>query len=535
MTRREYLELSGATLMAPPNRPRPNIVLIYADDLDADEVGCTSDSPKFPSYTRMKRLGMPSSRPYDDARMLTPNINSIARDGATFTRMYVSSPLCTPSRYSLLTGRHASRSAEFQRTYPAGGPSSIVFNTTLGPDETSVAKSLRELGYATGVVGKWHNFLQGPLSQEVDASLPPDADINDPIVARRVRERYELALSTLREGYGWDFVDRINIGNTERYNPLAIRGQNLEWHLEGALKFLRQSAGQPFFLYFPLPVPHGQYFDPRRLNPLATNAGMLARAPETQPTRESVFRRLDAAGIKDPRNAMATWMDDTVGELLKALDTYKVADNTIVLFISDNPSRGKNSLYEGARVPGFVRWPGVVKPGSVIDSMCANLDLPATLIEAAGGRAPADMRQDGRSLLPLLTGKKEPGDWRKHLLLEVHNSRAVVTRNWKYIANRAPATVVARMKADADKAHMEARARTVGWSGGGMHFNALIDFPAYFAPDQLYRLDDDLYERHNVAEERQFRGTLEEMRRLLGQALGPLPHTFGEFKPTNRD
>ena len=530
MTRREYLALTGGALMAQPQRPRPNIVLIYADDLDADEIGCTSDSPSFPSYTRMKRLGMPSLRPYDDARMLTPHIDGLARGGATFTRLYCTSPLCTPSRYSLLTGRYASRSAEFQRIFPPGGPSNIVFNSSVGPEETSVAKSLRQLGYATGIVGKYHNFMKGPLQSEIDEGLTADSDIKDAKVARRVRERYELALGTLREGYGWDFVDRINIGNTERYYPASIRGQNMEWHLEGALEFLKRYHRQPFFLYFPLPVPHGQYFDPRKLNPLATVGGMLDKAPEVQASRESIFRRLDEAGIKDPRNAMATWMDDTVGELLKALDSYKVAGNTIVLFISDNPSRGKNSLYEGARVPGFVRWPGVVKQGSAIDSMCANLDLPATLIEAAGGRAPADMRRDGRSLLPLLVGKREPADWRTQLLLEVHNTRAVVTRRWKYIANRAPAAAVTRMNADAEKARAESRARTVGWSGGTMHFNAPIDFPAYFAPDQLYDVENDLYEQRNLAGEKRHGATLEEMRGRLSQALAPLPHTFGEFK-----
>ncbi len=532
MTRREYLAVTGSALLAQPKPPRPNIVLIYADDLDADEIGCTHDSPAFPSYTRRKRLGMPSLRPYDDPRMLTPNIDGLARDGATFTRLYIASPLCTPSRYSILTGRHASRSAEFQRVFPPGGPSSIVFNTSLGPEETNVAKSLRELGYATGVVGKWHNFLKGPLTDEVDREIPENADIRDPGVARRVRERYELALKTIREGYGFDFVDRINLGNTERYNPASIRGQNMEWHLEGALNFLKQHHKQPFFLYFPLPVPHGQYFDLRQLNPLATMAGMLDKAPEVQPSRESIFKRLDAAGIKDPRNAMATWMDDSVGELLKALDAYKVADNTIVFFISDNPSRGKNSLYEGARVPALVRWPGVVKPGTTVDSLCTNMDLPATLIEAAGGRAPADMRQDGRSFLPQMTGRREPSDWRKEVLLEVHNTRGVVNRRWKYIANRAPEPVLQRMKEDAEKAAAEGRPRTVGWSGGRMHFNALIDFPGYFAPDQLYDLENDLYEQRNLAGDKRHAATLAAMRKSLSRALAPLPHTFGEFKKT---
>jgi arylsulfatase A-like enzyme len=257
---------------------------------------------------------------------------------------------------------------------------------------------------------------------------------------------------------------------------------------------------------------------------------MLDRAPNVQPSRESIFRRLEGAGIKDPRNSMATWMDDMVGVMLKALDDYKVADNTIVLFISDNPSRGKNSLYEGARVPAFVRWPGVTRPGSTIDSMCANLDVPATLIEAAGGTVPPEMRQDGRSLLPLLQGKPEPADWRDQLLFELHNTRALVTKRWKFIANRAPAAAMARMNADAEKAKAESRVRTVGWSGGSMHFNAPADFPAYFAPDQLYDLENDSYEQRSLAEDKRYASVLEEMRGRLSRALATLPHTFGEFK-----
>ncbi|HWR51829.1 MAG TPA: sulfatase-like hydrolase/transferase, partial [Bryobacteraceae bacterium] len=431
---------------------------------------------------------------------------------------------------SLLTGRFASRSAGFQRLFPPGGPGNIVFNTSIGPDEPSLAKSLQELGYATGVVGKWHNFLPGPLSDEVDREIPENAAITDPAVARRVRNRYELALKTLREGYGFDFVDRINIGNTERYRPEAIRGQNLEWHLEGALDFLKQHHHRPFFLYFPLPVPHGQYFDLRHLNPLATVGGMLDKAPQVQPSRESIYQRLDAAGIKDPRNAMAIWMDDTIGALLKALDSYKVAENTVVLFISDNPSRGKNSLYEGARVPGLIRWPGVVKRGTVVDSLCANLDVPATLIEAAGGSPPDGMLQDGRSFLPQLKGKREPAGWRDQLLLEVHNTRAVVNRRWKYIANRAPGRVLDRMSGDAVKAQAEKRGRTVGWSGGTMQFNALVDFPGYFDADQLYDLESDLFEQKNLAGDSHHAAALAEMRRNLSRALAPLPHTFGEFK-----
>ena len=516
-TRRDFLR-SGAALAAPlgaAGAERPNIVLFYADDLDGDEVNCTSDPKLYPSYTGAKRLGIPGGRPYQDARMLTPHIDSLAREGAIFSRFYITSPVCTPARCSLLTGRYASRA--LARKAPPNAPAFIAWNTQIEPDETNLAKSLKALGYATGMVGKWHNFGRGAGVREVDPSLPEDADVRDPAIARAVRARYERALAYLREGFGWDFVDRVNIGNTEQTRPAAIRGQNLEWHTEGALDFLKQNHSRPFFLYYPLPVPHGQYHDLRKLNPLATIAGMLEKAPASQPSRESVYRRLKEAGI-DERNAMGTWMDDAVGAVLKALDDYKVAGNTIVLFISDNPSRGKNSVYEGGRVPAIVRWPGRLKAGSRVNTLCGNIDVGATLIEAAGGTAPADMRMDGRSMLAQLRGGPEPADWRREILLEVHNSRAAVGRRWKYIANRV-----------APEVEESVRAHKAGWNGVDHHnYFAEADFPAYYDADQLYDLDADLYERRNLAASR--KEALAEMKKRLAALLAPLPHPFWEFK-----
>jgi arylsulfatase A-like enzyme len=224
---------------------------------------------------------------------------------------------------------------------------------------------------------------------------------------------------------------------------------------------------------------------------------------------------------------MATWMDDSVGAVLRALDGYGLARNTIVLFISDNPTRGKNTCYEGARVPALVRWPARVRPGARLHSLCANLDIGATLIEAAGGAAPADMRLDGRSFLAQLTGAPEPKDWRRHLLLEIHNSRAVVTRRWKYIANRVSPELAAKMRAEASGPGP----RTAFWNGVGQNrFNADADFPAYFDADQLYDLDADLYERRNLAAQPGPSEVLADMKKRLVELLAPLPHTFGEFR-----
>ena len=526
VTRREFLSTAAAGALAAAPASKPNIVLFYADDLDADELGCFRDTKLMPSYTSLKKMGVSGGRGYEDPVMLTPNIDGLARNGAVFSRFYISSPVCTPSRYSLMSGRHANRSPGYLRNNPAGTPGFIAWNTPLGAEETNLAKSLKQLGYATGIVGKWHNFDRDSGVNELERGFAEDADPREPTMRETLRKRHERACQVLREGCGFDYADRINVGNTEQVRPTAIRGQNLEWHTEGALDFLKRYHGRPFFLYYPLPVPHGQYFDLRRLNPLATTAGMLDKAPEVQPSRENVFQRVKAAGIAE-RNAMATWMDDSVGVVLKALEDYGVAGNTIVIFISDNPSRGKNTCYESARVPAMMRWPGRVKAGSMMASISANFDIAATLIEAAGGVAPADMRIDGRSFLPQLLGKPEPKDWRKHLLIQIHNSRAVVTKRWKYVANRVSPELAEKMRAEAGSQGE----RTAFWNGIKQNrFNADVDFPAYWDADQLYDLDADLYERRNLAGDAANAAVLKDMKKRLADLLAPLPHTFGEFK-----
>ncbi len=530
MDRRRFLQLGLVAGSAPSAAPaaaaaRPNIILFYADDLDADEIGCTANSSNYSHHTGAAKRGFAGARGYADPRMLTPHIDGLKRDGVELTRFYITSPVCTPARCSILTGRYASRAPGFLKSFPAGGPGTITWNTPIVPDESNIAKELQKLGYATGVVGKWHNFPGPEKLSEIDKSFNENDDPRDPKIAKRLAEKQGRARKALMERYGWTFADRINCGNTEQSLPAAIRGQNLEWHTEGALEFLKQHHNEPFFLYYALPVPHGQYSPLRRLNPLATSAGFLDKPAGGQPSRESVYSRLKAAGI-DERNAMATWMDDAVGAVLNSLKQYGAERNTIVLFLSDNPSRGKYTCYEGARVPALIRWPERAKAGARVDSICANIDIAATLIEAASGKPPANMTLDGRSFLGQLSGRPEPADWRQHLLLEVHNSRAAVTRRWKYIANRVSPELTAKMKAEADKGE-----RSTFWQGVNHHsYNAEVDFPAYFDADQLYDLENDLYERSNLAADPKRSAELADMKKRLAALLAPLPHTFGEFK-----
>ncbi len=454
------LLVAAALAVFPPARTcavepaaQPNILLIYADDLDADEIGFSDDPTAWPSYTGKAKLGISGGTRqgrsgYVDSRMLTPHIDSLAAGGAVLTRFYITSPVCTPSRYSLLTGRLASRSEGFVEKYPAGSHATMGWDTSIGQNESSLAKCLQQAGYKTGVVGKWHNFPKGRLfnKEYVLPHNPTLADYQQRGAAEGIRANYEMALKVLRHGYGWDFVDRINIGNTVF---------NLEWMIEGALEFIDKSKDQPFFLYVSLPVPHGQYTsnycNVAKLEPRATSAGLIDRLPNVMPSRQSVYQRLEQAGIA-AENAMGTHMDDAVGALLTKLDEIGVRDNTFVFFVGDNPSRGKNSDFEGAREPAIANWPGHIKAKTRVASLCANTDVTATLVAAAAGSLPDDIAQDSYSFLPQLLGQPDPPDWREAVLLEIGNTKAAVTQRWKYIANRVPDEVAAKIKADADRA-----------------------------------------------------------------------------------
>ena len=517
---------------------QPNIIFIYADDLDFDELS-VYDHTDFPCHTGAWKAGHYKGNPwaaYRDTRMLTPHIQSIADDGATLDRFYVSTSICCPSRYSLLTGRFASRSPGFCRRYEPGTHANIGWGTPIDADETNVAKELKKQGYATGMVGKWHNG--GPRSGKV-RGVPADADPTDAKVARKVRKAYENIVSHIRDNMGFDFVERIYNGNKEGIGlPEALRVHNLEWITEGALKFIDQNHRDPFFLYMPLTVPHAQY-SPNWLNadPKATPAGMLDKAPDVQPSRESIFERLKKAGIHR-RNAPATWIDDSVGAILGKLQDLGLSENTMVVFASDHQSRGKYACYEGARVPCVIRWPGHIPAGSRTDALCANLDMAATCIEMAGGTPPADMNRDGRSLLPLLTEGETPSDWRDALLLEVSNIRAVVTNRWKYIANRPPEEMMKKMEAEARRLKSTDKLRRVGWSGRenwmeqqpGVAYANNRWFADYFDRDQLYALHADVFEQNNLAGRDRHADVLEDMKNRLSELLKPLPHTFGEFK-----
>jgi len=517
---------------------RPNIVFIYADDLDFDEIGCY-DIDRFPCSTgalRANRVRRKSNRAYADTRMLTPHINGLAREGVTFSRFYVTTSICTPSRYSTLAGQYASRSPEFCRKHPPGTHAPIRWNTDLAAGQENAALALKRAGYASGMVGKWHCGMAGGYALR---GIDPQASPEDPAVNQAVGEFYAAGARQVRTRAGWDYAESLYFNNKEGMGlPAALQVHNLDWIAEGAVRFIRQAARQPFFLYVPITVPHAQYLsDWLKANPRYSPAGVLEKAPEVMPPREDVFRRLQEAGI-DPRNAPATWIDDLVGAVLKALGDAGVAENTLVMFSSDHQSRGKDTCFEACRVPLVARWPAGIRPGTRVESLCANIDLLPTFLELAGGQSSAMM--DGASFASQLWGSTPPPGWRDHLLLETSNIRAVVTRQWKYVANRPPDAVWRVIEQDAMAARREGRPRLVALDGvrnphpghmqEGIRYSALADFPHYFDRDQLYDLEADVFEQDNLAGDPSYRQVLFEHRDRLTSLLKPLPHTFAEFK-----
>ena len=531
----------------PPRPPGPpNVVLIFADDLDFDEIGVAgyADPGRYPSFTGhlARKDTTREVSPYwgyGDARMHTPNLEALAQDGALFERFYITSPVCNPSRFSLLTGQQATRSRDLLADQPAGGPVMLDFNAYLSPGDFTLARALGAAGYATGMVGKWDLTPRDVPDSGVVKGVDAEADARDPAVAAILEAAYQRSTRSVRERGGFAEADRVYAHNKEGFGlPRELRVHNMEWVTEGALEFMEAHRDEPFFLYVAPTVPHG-WLDTRIVDedPRATPRGWLDAPPAGMPSRAELLERIERLRV-DKRSLMATWLDDSIGAILDRLEVLGLADDTIVMVTSDHQNRGKSTLYEGARVPLLVRWPGRVRPGTRVSEVCGNIDVVPTLLEACGAAAPDDVPLDGQSFLRLMDARLvgwTAKDWRPGLLLQMHYARGVVTDRWKAIALRYPPDIEAAIAADVAAAGPSA-AEAYGWDGV-VRRNAQGDplivyaaddiFPGFFARDQLYDLVADPYEQKNLVGIERYREAHEQMQALLAELLAPLPHSFG--------
>jgi len=521
------LLLHPSTSSAAQARPRrrPNVLFIITDDQHLDTFGFLA------------------------GQALTPNIDRLAAEGVYFSRGYVSSSVCTPSRFACLTGAYASRchSDSFKNSTSPEGQTNVQWNTDLASEPTNLAKVLQQARYATGVVGKWHNG--GPPGwQKLRDGVTLDSDPAEPKIAK-ILEGAQDRLHEWVRGLGFDYAASANLGNFGAHPCRALRHHNQEWITKGALDFIEQNKDRPFYLYLATTLLHGPSpLASLRADPRITHAGLLEKPIEVQPSRQSVLERAKAAGVPE-RLAPATWLDDGIGAVLKKLEDLGLAEDTIVFYFNDHGVEGgKGSCYQGGvRTPTFIRWKGVIEPGTS-DALVQNIDFAPTILDACGIGPPEQMHLDGVSLMPLLS--REKTEVHDSVYFEIGHTRAVSTKGWKYLAFRIPPSkqmtdeeklkvsqrYAARKMAREDKRFAimpEAPLSHLGFPGGQgtERGNAIRKYGKhYYDADQLYHLENDPDEQKNLANDPAHKRKLEEMKGLLESHLADVPGTFGEFK-----
>ncbi len=463
-------------LFAPELMARtPNVVLVLADDLGYGDVRCYNP-----------RRG----------KIATPHIDRLASQGMRFTDAHSSSGVCSPSRYTLLTGRY------HWRTRLQSGIVGYLQKPLITPDRPTVASLLSKQGYHTACIGKWHLGWDWKIPSEQRPLFAPGRD-NFPPVTTQHRQAWQQVFSQSIAGgpttrgfdryFGTDvpnwppycFIENDRtLGIPSTFLPrelfshhlASLPGPALEgWKLENILptigeqacRYIRRQAAndQPFLLYLPLTSPH---------TPLAVN----------EPWRGK-------SGLDSAVADLIMETDDVVGHVLAAIQESGIQDETLVIFTSDNgfapyvgakhlekqghypsgPLRGyKGDAWEGGhRVAFIVRWPGVVTPNTSCDQLVHQADIMATVAEIVEAPLPEDAAEDSFSLLRLLKGN--PTAVRQHAVSQ--GSRGLLALRmgpWKLI---------------------------FGPDGGGAWSN-LSATPSDGQPAQLYDLSNNLAETKNL-------------------------------------
>ncbi len=434
-----------------PAAERPNVVLILADDMGYGDPGAYNPDSKIP----------------------TPNMDRIAAEGMRFTDAHSPSGVCTPTRYGLLTGRYSWRT-RLKKGVTRGYSPNLIDTT-----RTTIAKLLKNEGYATGIIGKWHlgigneerldyskRLSPGPRTHGFDYFFGIAASL-DMVPYLFVENETALELPTDSVGpSGYEYG-----GPYWRAGPIAPSFKHIDVHptiTTKAVEFIdghmENAADQPFFLYVPLAAPHTPWL----------------------PTEN--FQGISQAGGYGDFTAEVDW---TVGQVLETLERQGVAENTVVIVSSDNGSfwiqddidrydhlsnlnlRGiKADIYEGGnRIPFMVRWPKMIEAGTVSNHLVSLVDVMATLADIVDVELPANTGEDSYSILPELLSQ-EPLTTRQDLIM--HSSEgmfAIRKGDWKLVE---------------------------GLGSGGFTLPKFVD-PAPGEPaGQLYNLADDLQETTNL-------------------------------------
>ncbi len=348
---------------------QPNVVVILTDDQGWGDLSATGNT-----------------------NLATPNVDSLARNGATFDHFYVCQ-VCAPTRAEFLTGRY----------YPRTGVSGVSRGQgRMNFDETTIADLFQASGYATGAFGKWHNGTQPPYHPN----------------QRGFEEFYGFTSGH----WGHYFSPPLD------HNGRRVRGQGfiVDDVTDHALAFIKANQTQPFFCYVPYNTPHSPMMVPDRFYDKFD--GLQPSLRHRDPAREDLMMTRAAL-------AMCENIDWNVGRILQQLDELQLRDNTIVVYFSDNGPNSfrwnggmkgrKGSLDEGGlRSPLFIRWPAKIRAGLTLPQIAGAIDLLPTLTELASVKANVSKPLDGRSLSPLLLESSTA--WPARSLLAIKGSQVSV-------------------------------------------------------------------------------------------------------------
>jgi len=509
--------LTSPTVMAQSEgNSRPNVLLILTDDQSWDSIG------------------------FMGGQVHTPRIDRMAKEGLTLTDFNVTSTVCSPSRYSFLTGRYAGRCTgeRFMKEHPPGDQTQVENIGELEHDRWNLAKVLQQAGYRTGFIGKshliHHEWVNGNWNEAGLEPYAEDADPRDPEVNARMQRNHQTWCESMKP-YGFDYVDGYYAANLKELRNEELNVHNLDWNVSKAFEFLEQTSDQPFFLYFSTTLHHGPAPWANQFSldadPQMTGEGYVAGGFDVMPSRADVLERNKHAGFKD-RQAYALWLDDGVGAILDKLKALELEQDTLVMFVSDHGSyrAAKATLHDyGMRVPCIIQWPGKVDAGRKFDGLLANIDFAPTVLELCGVIPPKDYQIDGVSFKAGLMGHNAPV--RDALFCEMGHSRGIKTKDWKYIAIRYPEEI---------RRKIERGNKFPAFAGGpplprpyltrNAHLGhyASKSNPHYFEVDQLYDLKNDPEENDNLFKQKP--EVASRLKRELGKQLLQFENRpFGEF------
>ena len=476
---------------------RPNVILFLTDDNDFSYWGF-GGGPK-----------------------LSPNIDRLASEGLVANQFYVSSSVCTPSRYSLHTGKYAGKCSakEFFDFNPTDKPYKITWNTPLDPEvETTLGEVFQQAGYKTGVVGKWHLSFRIPRF-EFDA----EADPADPAVAQKLLAYQQASVEQVKLA-GFDYAASIIPGNNDEHPVHQLRVHNLEWTAKGAIDFLNEQkdSDQPFLLLVNISTHHGPCHRSSIESDIRlTQQGLVEGLEGIMPARNTIAERITAKGLEvDFKTAGTVWTDDCVGTIMDHVKNLSMAENTAVVFTTDhNRYDGKGTCYQGGvHIPFVMKYPG--QQARTVDTRFQIIDLMPTLMDACKIEAPSNMKIDGKSAWSMLSDSEIQTDGsERDFYFEFGYTRAVLAGDWKYIAFRPMDDQIQQMqegKVD----------RAFNFKGNTGDEPAVLRYPHYFDRDQLYNIKLDPEEQKNLANDPAYQETLNMMKAKLISKLDGFQHPF---------